>query len=60
MKKLLAVLLVIGLLFGAAGVIAGTEDNVSSGDFPVWSEDGSPDQGATPCGGGNGSGGVPG
>jgi hypothetical protein len=60
MRKLLVVLLVIGLLVGAVGVIAGMEDDESSGDFSVWNEIYSPDPGVSPCGGGNGSGGVPG
>ena len=60
MKKVLVVLLVIGLLAGAIGVVAGTQSDTVLEDLPVWSGDTSPDPGVAPCGGGNGGGGAPG
>jgi hypothetical protein len=56
MKKVLAVLLVIGLLAGGLCAAAGAEET-SQENFSVWNIDSSPDPGVTPCGGGGGGGG---
>jgi hypothetical protein len=57
MKKVLAVLFVIGLLVGSVCAAAGAEEGISQEGFSVWNNDSSPDSGATPCGGGSGGGG---
>jgi hypothetical protein len=57
MKKVLAVLLVIGLLVGSVCAAAGAEEEISQEGSSVWNSDSSPDSGATPCGVGSGNGG---
>jgi hypothetical protein len=57
MKKVLIVLLVIGLLVGSVCAAAGAEEEISQEGFSVWNNDSSPDSGATPCGVGSGNGG---
>ncbi|MGC1121961.1 MAG: hypothetical protein WBA22_12800 [Candidatus Methanofastidiosia archaeon] len=57
MKKVLIVLLVIGLLVGSVCAAAGAEEEISQEGFSVWNNDSSPDPGVTPCGGGDGGGG---
>jgi hypothetical protein len=57
MKKVLAVLLVIGLLAGALCAAAVAEEETSQEGFLVWNNDSSPDPGVNPCGGGDGGGG---
>lgn len=58
MKKVLVVLLVIGLLAGAIGAAAGVQEEASSKSFSEWNGDAPFDEsGAAPCGGGDGSGG---
>jgi hypothetical protein len=57
MKKVLIVLLVIGLLVGSVCAAAGAEEEISQEGFSVWNNESSPDSGVTPCGVGSGNGG---
>jgi hypothetical protein len=62
MKRMLVILLVVGLLLGTVGAIL-CEDETPSGDLSTtteWSDGSSPD--TVPCGGGGGggTGGIPG
>jgi hypothetical protein len=59
MRKILVVLLVVGLLVGAIGAAVATEDGASAYSFHGWEGYDSSDPGATPCGGGHGDGGAP-
>jgi hypothetical protein len=59
MRKILIVLLVVGLLIGAAGVTLATEKETSTHSYQGWEGDTSSGPGTTPCGGGHGDGGAP-
>lgn len=61
MKKIVVVLLVVGLLVGAIGAAVTAEEEFSVDSLPVWQGDASPDPGVSLCGGGGGGngGGAP-